>query len=145
LKKISIFLSLCFFFWGVVLLKQSICGGIFLLTGVGLPGELEIGQKRDDISTGEEGKWIDHDSGLRFKVDKHRFVVLILCEQRGCVAERNIEIGTKKDTLLRRYGAPLQENTLKDGSFYRYYGVGYKIQKGRVRAIYIFPRFDKAK
>jgi hypothetical protein len=142
---------MCLFFGGVVLLKQGLCDGIYLLNGVGLPGELEIGQKIDTSSNHKGGEWIDHSSDLKFKVDvdkdKDKFVVLILCAQRGCVAERNIEVGTGKKTLLRRYGAPLEKRELKDDTifFYRYYGVGFKIEKERVSAIYIFPRFDKKK
>jgi hypothetical protein len=120
------------------------CGGYFLLNGIGMPGELEIGQKRDERAV-TPGEWIRHSEALRFKVDRSQNVVLISCKVRGCVAENNIEIGTRLGTLLRRYGAPVERSRLKEGVFYRYHGVGFIIRNDRVSDIYIFPRFDKAK
>ncbi len=139
MKQFYILLSLCFFFFGAMPAEDGLSDGLFLENGVGLPGELEIGQKGNSLPEGKEGEWLEDPSGLKFKVDTRGVVALILCEQKGCIAEHNVGVGTPAKILLRRYGAPNQEKRLKNGVFFRYQGVGFRIQKEIVEAIYIFP------
>ncbi len=86
------------------------------------------------------GEWRTTPNGLKFKVDKKGRVVLIACDKRYCATDRNVAIGMKQNVVFQRYGAPIDEKKLRDGTFFRYRGTGFRIYKGIVREIYVFPR-----
>ena len=123
---------------------EVLSGGLYLINGVGLPGTLVIGQK----ASGKEGAWIVHSSDLKYKVNNKGLVVLIKCVGNKCIADHDITVGTSKGTLLRRYGLPDREQTLKtegeSETLFEYQGIGFGINnEGIIRAIYIFPVFEK--
>ena len=142
LKRYQTALGL-WFLCGAMLAGEGLCGGIFLVGGVGLPGRLELGMERTS-SSGTERKWKkDEDSGLDFKVSNGQ-VVLIACDKTECVTDRNVAIGTHEKVVVRRYGAPIGERPLKDKAFFwKYRGVGFRIKEEIVQTIYIFPRFSE--
>lgn len=139
--KIRTIIRFALSFWMVVLASgTALCGGIYLVAGVGAEGVLELGQQMESPGPGRLGEWRTTANGLRFKVDKKGRVVLIACDKRHCATDRNVVAGMRLNVVFQRYGAPIDEKKLKDGTFYRYRGTGFKIQDGVVREIYVFPR-----
>lgn len=146
MRRTHIVLAACLLLLLALVCKEGLSGGLYLENGIGLRGELEIGQNTNK----KEGKWIeDHPTGLKYKVGDDGRIVLIKCDKRGCVADRNITIETSRETLLRRYGEPVREekmnkDELKDGTLYEYQGIGFGISEdGEVKVIYIFPIITK--
>lgn len=127
-----------------ILSGEVLSGGFYLERGIGLPRKLEIGDKKAEA---QEGDWVYHTpTGLKYKVNDRHFIVLIKCEHDRCITDRQITVGTTKETLLRRFGNPVREKKLNNagGTFYEYQGIGFEINnEGIIQAIYIFPIFKK--
>ncbi|MCH8303742.1 MAG: hypothetical protein IIB94_01280 [Candidatus Marinimicrobia bacterium] len=117
--------------------------GLYLQTGTGLPGTLEIGAKFDEkyrsvIEIFEEV------FGLSFEFDSSsRRVSFIACDRPGCYTVNNIAIGDIGDNVFRAYGRPTEEFFKFDEGtevWMEYEGVTFIIGKdGRVSKIYIVP------
>ena len=149
-QKLCLFVFICllhcaFFF---AFPDEAGAGGYFLVDGVGLEGQLEVGGPVPKSAPGgaPDGQWhpFPHArSPLKFKA-ADGIVVMIMCDS-NCLTNRNISIGSQLKQVYWRYGKPLEKKALKDKPFLVYNGVGFLMDsKGeRVEAIYIFPHFKK--
>lgn len=142
-------------FWGVVgfailwgIRGDVFSGGYFLVPGVGLQGNLEIGGPAPPNSEIRGNNWTEvGKTGIHFKVSRHTGgvrVALIRCEQ-SCVTDRGIGIGSQLKEVFRRYGYPLKTRKSSKSSkmFLTYRGIGFRLENNTVDAIYIFPIFKK--
>ena len=114
----------------------------YLVPGLGLEGVLEIGREAGPGAVKEV--WNDR-QGLKFKVDAGGIIVLIKCDSPDFATDENIRVGTPEADVLRRYGAPRNEDRNKKGDevLYRYPGIGFTIKNNQVSSIYIFPRYKE--
>jgi len=109
-----------------------------------VPGVVEIGRPESTVNKAKLGE-LQRRFNLTVRSDRERIIILVVCSTGGCVTERNAAVGMTEEALVRRYGKPVQEQSLKDGKLLRYDGVGFKIVEDAVRAIYIVPRFRALK
>lgn len=120
---------------------EMIKRGLFLERGVGIPGQFTLGWKVND-----------EDSSLRYLYrDLFGFSVIatndtgrirfLECGKPGCYTNNNVAVGELMETVLRRFGKPLQEEVLKSGDvFMEYDGVAFITGiNNRVKKIYIIP------
>lgn len=116
----------------------------YLVPGVGIKGEIEIGQE-DTMGVGEgignDSSWMDYKAGLKYKADASGIIVLIKCENSNYATDENILVGSPESDVLRRYGAPRKENSSGKDVLYRYPGIAFTIQDRQVKSIYIFPKY----
>lgn len=118
--------------------------GLLLERGVGLAGELEVGKPL--ILSKELQDIYKEYYGLNYILDKDTVNIRHLsCDKPGCITSNNVGIDGLEETIIRRFGPPIQEKELKDGAiFLAYDGVAFKIVEKRVKVIYILP-FRKKK
>ena len=121
--------------------------GLYLQTGTGIPGWLEIGtifdeKNRPVIDVFEEV------FGLSIEIDSSsRRVRHISCTQPSCYTENNIAVGDAMEDVLRAYGTPLSEiKYVKEagGILLQYEGVSFVTGiMGNVSKIKIVPPISR--
>lgn len=121
-------------------------GGLMLVNGVGVPGELEIGDKSPKSGSSKEEKlksW-----GLDWEINRDtNSVVSIRCYSHLCYTDNNIAVREKVETILRRQGPPIRKIPDKQtkGELFLYKGVAFLVVNNSVEVIYILPRLKKGR
>ena len=123
--------------------EQAACGGFFLVDGVGLQGQMEIGMAapKSAKESGSELGWYNLDKlPIYFKKATDGRIAIIRCDNY-CLTTRSISIGSSVREVLWRYGTPAEEKLLDGKKFLTYSGVGFLLDtKGTiVEKIFIFP------
>jgi hypothetical protein len=123
--------------------EKTMCGGLFLVDGVGLEGKLEIGMPAPPQARelNDQSGWYGLDDlPIYFKITTDRHVVMIRCDNY-CLTNRSISIGSRVQEVLRTYGKPLAERSIEGKKFLEYRGVGFALnaQGNAVGNIFILP------
>lgn len=141
MKKSHPALLVCLLF--ILFYHAALAGSRNLVPGLGLEGILEIGASVDNktVRDGWNDKYGLSYKAAKNKVSNKKIIVLIKCEKCEFSTDRNIRIGSPKADVLRRYGAPREENKTKNAVLYRYPGIGFAIRNAKVDIIYIFPKY----
>jgi len=123
--------------------------GVFLEQGIGVREKLEIGKKAP--LKNKEKTDLEDKLGLEFNFGKAKGknkIWNIKCERAGCVTDKNVGVGDPVKEVLLGYGSPDYKKQLKNKAGKNYYllvydGIAFKIQKEKVRVIYILPPTEK--
>lgn len=123
--------------------KPVAAGGYFLIDGVGLEGEIQIGlpAPKNAKPTGDQEGWYGIDKlPLYFKKTAEGRVAVIRCD-RLCLTNRGITIGSGVKDVMLSYSTPSEEKRINKKKFLTYNGAGFLLnEKGdAVETIYIFP------
>lgn len=138
-------LFLCFL-TTTLCIHDSLAGGFILKAGIGIPGTIHLGSPPPKHSPAKKNKWNAlRNSPVEYKLDQKGRVSIIRCKKRGCITSSGVAVGAPAGKIFRWNGTPVERIEKNNFLSYRYPGVTYMVQKGRVRAIFIHPRLRSRK
>lgn len=126
---------------GALAASTAWSGGTYLVQGRGVEYRLEIGGPAPKGAQPAGDGWY-RTAELEFRTASGALsgpVVLIRCRDPSCLTDRGVLVGDSESDVLRRYGGPQERSSSEQGALMRYNGVGFLVEAGRVRAIYILP------